>query len=70
MVYPLFYDQKYLFRAITVCQFGSGEEYNETETIEVIKDMSQPKLLGAPTPLNGVLTSDNEVSITFNEIIK
>lgn len=64
------YDQTYQFRAITVCDFGSGEVYNESETIEVVKDMSIPTVLGTPTPINGILTGDNEASVLFNETIK
>lgn len=66
----LFPDQTYELRAITMCDFGSGEVNNESETIEVVKDVARPKLLGNPSPANGVLTPDGEVSITFNEDIK
>ena len=63
-------DGTYLFRAITMCDFGSGEIYNESENISVIKDIAKPMLLGNPSPANGVLTADGEVSVTFNEDIK
>lgn len=63
-------DQTYMFRAITMCDFGSGEIHNESETINVIKDMTKPMLLGNPLPANGILTADGEVSVTFNEDIK
>ena len=63
-------DQTYQFRAITMCDFGSGEIHNESETINVIKDMTKPMLLGNPSPANGILTADGEVSVTFNEDIK
>ena len=63
-------DQTYMFRAITMCDFGSGEIHNESETISVIKDMTKPMLLGNPSPANGILTADGEVSVTFNEDIK
>ena len=63
-------DQTYMFRAITMCDFGSGEIHNESETISVIKDMAKPMLLGNPSPANGILTADGEVSVTFNEDIK
>lgn len=65
-----FSDQKYQFRAVTVCQFGNEETYNESETIEVVKDMSKPASLGAPSPINGILTNDNEVYVQFNEQIQ
>ena len=35
-----------------------------------MKYVARPKLLGNPSPANGVLTPDGEVSITFNEDIK
>ena len=63
-------DGTYQFRAITMCDFGSGEIHNESETINVIKDIAKPMLLGNPSPANGVLTADGEVSVTFNEDIK
>lgn len=61
---------KYLFRVITICNYGTGEINNESETIEIIKDMSRPMLFGTPSPTNGILTPSSEISVTFNEDIK
>lgn len=66
----LYPDQNYLFRAITVCDFGSGEVNNESEEIAVVKDVNIPQALGNPVPVNGILTADGELSVTFNENIK
>lgn len=66
----LYPDQKYTFRAVAVCLFASEEIPNESDYIDVIKDMAKPMVLGKPTPSNGVLTDDNEVAVVFNEIIR
>jgi len=63
-------DQTYQFKAFTVCAFGTGTVQNESEVITVIKDMVTPTSLGVPSPSNGVLTPESEVSITFNEEIQ
>ncbi len=60
-------DQTYQFRARTVC---AGDIYNETATINVIKDMKKPLSMGLPSPSNGILTPETEVSVTFNEDIQ
>lgn len=63
-------DGTYEIRTITVCDFGNGEVFNETPVIQIVKDMSPPASLGTPNPSNGILTTDNEVSILFNENIQ
>jgi hypothetical protein len=60
-------DQTYQFRARTVC---AGDIYNETATINVVKDMKKPLSMGLPSPSNGILTPESEVSVTFNENIQ
>lgn len=66
-IYP---DQNYLFRAITVCNFGEGEVNNESEEITVIKDMVSPTLIGTTSPADGILESGDEIAIIFNEDIR
>lgn len=66
----LFPDQTYLLRAITICDYGQGEVNNESEEIQVVKDVALPRILGNPSPAGGVLTADGEISVTFNEDIK
>ncbi len=63
-------DGTYQFRAITLCNYGTGEIHNESETIEVIKDMTRPMLFGSPSPTSGILTAEGEIAVTFNEDIK
>ncbi len=63
-------DGSYQFRAITLCNYGTGEIHNESETIEVIKDMTRPMLFGSPSPSSGILTAEGEIAVTFNEDIK
>jgi hypothetical protein len=60
-------DQTYQFRARTVC---AGDVYNETPTINVVKDMKRPLSMGLPSPSNGILTPESEISVTFNENIQ
>lgn len=69
-VTALYPDQTYKFRAITLCAFGNELINNESETIDVIKDMRVPVVMGKPSPSNGILTSENEVSLMFNEPVK
>jgi len=60
-------DQTYQFRARTVCK---GDVYNETPVITIIKDMKTPKSMGLPSPSNGIMTPESDVSVTFNEKIQ
>ncbi len=66
-VYP---DGKYVFRVITMCSYGNGMNYNESEEIEVIKDMVRPQVLGSAHPSNGILTAEDDIYVTFNEAIR
>lgn len=61
-------DKQFQFRAVTYCSFGSGI-FNESEIIEVTKDTKHPQVFGYPQPADGILSSGDEVSITFNENI-
>jgi hypothetical protein len=60
-------DQTYQFRAQTVC---AANVYTETPIITVVKDMKKPLSMGLPSPTNGVLTPETEISVTFNEKIQ
>jgi hypothetical protein len=66
----LFPDQTYQFRAVTACTYGTGEVQNTSDIISVVKDISRPQELGSPTPVNGILTSDDDISVVYNEAIK
>ncbi len=66
-IYP---DGKYTFRVITMCSYGTGMNYNESEEIEVIKDMIRPQVLGSAQPSNGILTAEDDIYVTFNEAIR
>lgn len=50
----------------TVCEFGV-ERFSETYSGKI--DRLNPVNFGRPSPLNGVLTADDELSIRFNETI-
>lgn len=60
-------DQSYMFRARTVC---AGDIYNETPSITVIKDVKTPQSMGLPSPTNGIMTPESDISVTFNEKIQ
>ena len=64
-----FSDQTYVFRAITVCNQGGVEVNNESDEIEIVRDMTRPMLIATPTPASGILTSGADMTITFNEDI-
>ena len=64
-----FKDQTYVFRAITVCNIG-GEVNNESEEVEVVRDMTRPMLIATPSPASGVLGIGDDLVITFNEDIQ
>ncbi len=66
-IYP---DGKYTFRVITMCEYGNGMVNNESEAIEVVKDMVRPQVLGSAHPSNGILTADDDIYVTFNEAIR
>ena len=67
----LFNDQTYQFRVLSVCESGSNSVVTrESETIDVIKDMNSPRVLGTPNPSDGILDAGDEISVTFNEDIQ
>ena len=67
----LFNDQTYQFRAISVCAKGASDIItNESETIDLIKDMARPQVLGIPNPSDGILDAGDEISVTYNEDIR
>ncbi len=66
-IYP---DGKYTFRVITMCEYGNDMIHNESEAIEVVKDMVRPQVLGSAQPSNGILTADDDIYVTFNESIR
>jgi len=63
-------DGTYDIRAITICEYGTEDVYNESPEIRIVKDMHEPKSLGNPNPANGILTPESEISIIFNEEIQ
>ncbi len=65
-----FYDQTYLFRAATVCKYGTDNIYAYSDEITVVKDQSEPMALGTPSPSNGILNDGDDVYVVFNEPIK
>ena len=65
-----FSDQTYVFRAITVCDQGGVEVNNESQELTIVRDMARPQLMATPSPASGILSSGDDLTITFNEDIK
>ncbi len=63
-------DGNYSIRAKTLCQDGINIINNITPEFTVVKDMVLPTAMGQPSPSNGILTPETEVSVTFNENIQ
>ena len=67
----LYPDGNWNIRAITVSKFGTNDiVYNSSDVLSFSKDIMLPQLISKPSPSNGVLTADNEISLTFNEDIR
>ena len=65
----VFPDRTYKFRALSARAYGNGEVTNASDEILVVKDMSRPKPLGQPQPIDGILSADDELSVLYNEAI-
>ena len=63
-------EQTYLFRTVTISDFGGKTAKNESEPVEVVKDLSVPTLMETPSPMDGRYDVGDDVSITFNEDIR
>jgi len=64
------YDGNYTVRAKTLCDNGTQTPINNmTAEYTVVKDLVRPMAMGVPSPSNGILTPETEVSVTFNENI-
>ncbi|MFI3296223.1 MAG: LamG-like jellyroll fold domain-containing protein [bacterium] len=66
----LYPDGTYQFRLQTTCDYGTSGIYTESETVTVIKDMTPPQVIGTPNPSDGILSSGDDISVTFNEDIR
>ncbi len=71
IAYPLdmsdYPDGDYLFRVISVSDYGTEEVYNTSKELAFVKDVMRPRPLGQPEPADGILDIGDELSITFNE---
>ncbi len=56
----------YLIRGLA---YGTGTESSETEILQIIKDDKAPKVFGKPQPASGILSAEDDISITFDEEI-
>ena len=65
-----FADKTYVFRAVTVCMRDGQEVNNESNEITIIRDITAPQLMATPSPASGILTSGDDLLITFNEDIQ
>jgi uncharacterized protein YxeA len=64
-------DGFYELRAVADCEGTIGGDLSPgiSEVIRVVKETEAPELFGAPQPADGILSSGDEISITFNELI-
>ncbi|MDR1974091.1 MAG: T9SS type A sorting domain-containing protein [Bacteroidales bacterium] len=64
-------DGNYEVRARSVCETTNGILINETvsDVVTGVKDMMLPQIFGTPHPVDGVLRSNEDLIITFNEQI-
>ncbi len=62
-----FSDGDYLFRVVSVSEYGSGEITRESNEVALVKDMERPRPLGQPEPTDGIFDIGDEVSLNFNE---
>ncbi|MDL2239758.1 LamG domain-containing protein, partial [Bacteroidales bacterium OttesenSCG-928-L14] len=70
-------DASYELRATAVCVNVDANgailgilSQSSSQIITGRKDMTRPEALGAPSPVNGILSIGDEISITFNEEIQ
>ena len=63
-------DGVYQVKAFTLCEDGLKIVNNYSEEFNVVKDMVAVTALGNPSPSNGIITPESEISVTFNEAIQ
>jgi len=63
-------DGIYEFRTVTASYYNGSKAENSSQIDKIILDRSAPKLLGSPSPVNGILTPEGEISLLFNESIE
>ncbi|MCW3081222.1 MAG: Pentaxin family, partial [Segetibacter sp.] len=64
-----FNDQNYEIQAVSFCKVGSDYVTTESNLISGIKDTYNPRLFGTPQPGDGVLNTNEDVRLNFNETI-
>ena len=62
-----FSDGDYLFRVVSVSEYGTGEVTRESNEMTLVKDMQKPRPMGQPEPSDGILDIGDDLSVTFNE---
>jgi hypothetical protein len=62
-----FTDGEYVFRVLSVSDYGTDEITRSSQEISLVKDMQRPRPLGQPEPSDGILDIGDDLSITFNE---
>ncbi len=63
-------DGTYKFRAQSSAIYSGKLVTSESEVLTLVKDVSRPQPFGIANPSDGVLNSDDEISLTFNEDIQ
>lgn len=62
-------EMKYDIRAVTFCRLGTGFVTKSSNVITGMKDTRRPTIFGQAQPLNGILTSENNIILPFSEQI-
>lgn len=63
-------DGTYQFRAQSSTMFGGKQITYESDVLIVEKDLVRPQLFGYANPSDGILSANDEISLTFNEDIQ
>lgn len=64
-------DQDYDLRAISTCKIPQNPVFNqESQVVSGVFDRVNPHPFGSPTPADGVLDPNDDISIQFNEVIE
>ena len=63
-------DDKYYFRALAVSRTGNADVTSPGNEILIVKDLAAPRVLGNPSPVNGILNIGDEISVTYNEDVQ
>lgn len=62
-------DDTYEFRAVTDCTVAGESVLGQSAILTIVKDVTLPQPIQQPSPADGVLSTGDNISVTFNESI-